>query len=147
MIDITLLARERLLDRCRHLLPVIGLAAAYAALAALPKTMPAAYVLPLGETGGASDANEGTVQFDRCTFGVVLMVQHAGDLAGAKATAALQQLRVAVQAVLVGWQPVPTTDLPLEFAGGALLSSADSAVIWRDDFSLQRLRVAAHQAT
>jgi hypothetical protein len=145
VIDVTFMARERLLNAARHVLPVIGLVAAFSALEDLPKTMPAAYLVPLGEQPEPSDALQGTVQIVRATFGVVLLVKHAGDASGAKATQALQDLRLMVQATLLGWQPVPATDMFVEFAGGGLLALDNGAVVWRDDFSVRRLMAAAPQ--
>lgn len=137
MIDITLAACDRLKSDLSDRFAVIGNVADFEAIAGLPRALPAAYVLPLAEAAELSQAIGESVQVHDCTFGVTLIVRHAGDAAGARAIDALGPLRDAVQESLVGWIPDGCMSM-VAFGQGSLLDFADGATVWRDDFSVRR---------
>lgn len=137
MIDITLAACDRLKADLADRFALIGNVADFEAVAGLPRVLPAAYVLPLSESAELSQTVGESCQVHDCTFGVTLIVRHARDAAGARATDALGPLREAVQACLVGWIPDGCMSM-VAFGQGSLLDFADGATVWRDDFSVRR---------
>lgn len=138
MIDISFSAVDRLVSTCGTLFAHIGNLADFAALSDVPRSVPAAYVIPLGETAEPLDLVGVSAQTHTATLGVVFIVRHAGDATGSKATLALQTLRNAVHNALVGWVPSVNEDA-LQFASGTLIELMDGgAVAWRDDFTISR---------
>jgi hypothetical protein len=138
VIDVTLAACDRLAGALSSRFAVIGNVADFEAIAGLPRALPAAYVLPLIETAGPQTAMGESVQEHECTFGVTIVVRHAGDASGARAVNALGPLRDAVSGVLTGWQPPDCMSL-VAFVSGQLVDFQDGATIWRDDFAVKRL--------
>jgi hypothetical protein len=133
MID-TLLAR--LEANARPPLRQVEGAGEYAALTAPPPLarQPAAFVIPLTETGGPNNLAAGPVrQRIAQTFGVVLLLGNLRDARGQSAAAALVGVQQAVRAALIGFQPTADHD-PIEFRRGQLIDIAEGALAWQDEF-------------
>lgn len=138
MIDVAFAVVERLARLAGHQFAFVGSLADFAALADVPRSVPAAYVIPLEERAGDNEVVGASLQQHTAALGVLLIVRHAGDAGGGRATLALGPLREAVQAALVGWTP-PGCHAPLAFAGGQLDELMDGgAVAWRDNFTATR---------
>lgn len=107
----------------------------------LPPHAPAAYVLPLGLSGGAADAGAGAfTQMVAETVGVVLFFD-AHDRTGARALARLQPFRDEVIAALCGWAPEGALGV-FQFSRGALLSIARGRLAYQLDFQVNdQLRI------
>lgn len=142
MIELSFAFTERLISHAPDgMFRIVGTVAAFAALEALPRTMPAAYIVPLAHEAGGNDALGSVAQLQTLTLGVVLMVKHAGDASGEKATLQLQTLRDLVAKAFIGWRP-PGADTFAQFIGGSLQETDAGTVVWRDDFTVQRMAVA-----
>lgn len=136
MIDLTIAAAARLQAQASGF-AVIGTAADFEAVANLPRSVPAAYVLPLAEQADPSELIGRSAQKHLCSLGVLLIVRHAGDASGGAAASRLQTLREAVQAALVGWQPAADCG-SIGFASGELVDFRDGATVWQDTFTTER---------
>lgn len=138
MIDVSFAIVERLAATLSERFAFIGSVADFAALADVPRSLPAAYVIPLDESADQNGVYGASVQEHRARVGVLIVLRHAGDATGARATLALGPLREAVQAALVGWT-APGCHAPLAFASGSLAELLDGgALAWRDDFIASR---------
>lgn len=138
MIDCTIAVAERLRTHAGESFASVGLLASFAALDGLPRTTPAAYVLPLRIDAEDNSVITGVTQTLTLTFGVLLLARHAGDASGAKATEQLEALRSAAAAALVAWTPEGCLE-PIQFAGGEIVQADAGLVVWRDDFVVTRL--------
>lgn len=114
---------------------VEGAAALEAAMRAKPTAMPAAYVIPLRESGNRSPTYSRTRQRVATTFGVVYALANVADAKGAAAQADLTTLRGQTFGSLLGWSPTGAD--PLEFDSGALLALKDGVLWWQDAFRTQ----------
>lgn len=137
MIDISILAADRLRTLAGSQFALVGTVADFAALADLPRSAPAAYVLPVGEVAEPTEMISRSSQRHQCTFAVLLIVRHAGDAGGGKGAAALQALRTTVQTALVNWTPASDTSA-VQFRSGQLAEFIDGTTIWQDDFGVDR---------
>jgi hypothetical protein len=138
MIDVSFAAADRLRAQLASQFAFIGSVADFAALGDVPRTVPAAYVIPLDEQAEPNNLIGLNGQTHTATIGVVLIVRYAGDASGAKATMALGALRQDVMDTLVGWAPTALDDT-VQFSSGTLVELMDGgAVAWRDDFTLRR---------
>lgn len=150
MIGLTVDIAERLRQQAQTQtqFALIGTVADLAALADMPRVMPALYVVPLAESAEAPDTIGATSQqLHTAVFGLQYVVRHAGDASGAKATEALAALRETVQAALVGWRPPGCIDY-LQFQRGELVDLMDGGVIaWRDDFAVSKTVQRANALT
>lgn len=146
MIDVALAAAARLQTHAADVFRVVGTVADFEALAGMPRSVPAAYVLPLSEHASRNgQVTPGTMQLHRCTIGVLLFAHHAGDASGAKSVTALHDLRQAVQAALVGWC-ADAASKPTVFAGGELVDATAGTSLWRDDFEVERVVIRPQSA-
>lgn len=137
MIDICIAAADRLRTQAGSSFTQIGMAAELNALADLPRTAPAAFLIPVGEQATPTELLKKSAQRHTCVFDVLLIVRHAGDASGTRSSAALQALRADVQDALVNWQPA--TDCgPVQFANGSLADLVDGTTIWQDQFTFDR---------
>lgn len=114
---------------------VEGAAALEAAMRAKPAALPAAYVIPLRESGSRSPTWSRTRQKVATTFGVVYALANVADHKGAAAQADLETLRGKAFASLLGWSPSGAD--PLEFDTGALIALRDGVLWWQDAFRTQ----------
>ena len=138
MIDVSFAAADRPRAQLASQFAFIGSVADFAALGDVPRTVPAAYVIPLDERAVPNNTIGLNSQTHTATVGVVLIVRYAGDASGTKATLALGPLRQAVQNALVGWSPTALDDA-MQFSSGSLAEFMEGgAVAWRDDFTLRR---------
>ena len=97
--------------------------------------VPAAFVIPLGESAERSATTLVTRQRITHNVGVVLAVSNRRDAAGAAALSELAPLRLALRAALVGWAPDAAEGEPLQFERGRLLRLAgDGRLWWMDEF-------------
>lgn len=116
------------------LVKVSGAADFAAAGADLKNSLPAAYVLPLAEKADASPLADAVLQRVGSRFGVVVAVSNLRDPRGENAHGALEPLRQAVIAALLGWPPSDAHE-PVEFAAGRILSFTDGVLWWQDEFT------------
>ncbi len=118
-------------DRIRAQVPDLRKVAGAAGFAAARedlKALPAAYVLPLGDSARPNTLAGGISQQVVERFGVILAAGNARDARGDAANAALEGLRGAVLQALLGYQPAAEYD-PVQYGGGRLLM-LDAGVIW-----------------
>lgn len=100
----------------------------------LPKAMPAAWVLPIGEDAEpAADMAGGFRQRVAETVGIVLVHRVAGDATGKKARLAIDNLADEVKQSLIAWAPVDGID-PFEYRRARLLAMNAGAVFLQLDF-------------
>jgi hypothetical protein len=100
----------------------------------LPKAMPAAWVLPIGEDAEpAADMAGGFRQRVAETVGVVLVHRVAGDATGKKSRLAVDLLADEVKTALIAWAPVDGID-PFEYRRARLLAMNAGAVFLQVDF-------------
>lgn len=138
MIDIAIAAAARLQDSTGDLFRIVGTVADYESLSGMPRSVPAAYVLPLAEQADRNAlVGPGSLQLHHCRLGVILFTHHAGDASGAKGVSALHDLREAVCGALVGWTPDISTCRPAAFVGGELIDAAAGTTVWRDEFEVE----------
>lgn len=120
-------------SRLADLVPAFGGRVLSALSGAVPAAYPAAYVLPLSEqlVDVSVDMDHALIE---ARAGVEIMVKHAAQTAsGGPAGEALEDLREATAAALVGWRPDPSAG-PMSLAAGKLVSLADGIAIWRDEY-------------
>lgn len=119
--------------------PALANRAVSALVADIPVAYPAALVMPLSERLHDADM-AGKTHMVEARIGVELMVKHGRQsLSGGPAQDALETLRDAVSAALVGWQPDPGSG-PLAFAGGGMVSFEAGLAVWRDEFEFHFFR-------
>lgn len=111
---------------------------------ALPQTMPAAFVIPLGLQGGRADAATGLFRQSYVEVAaVVLFVAAAGDATGALALPELGELIDDVVPRICGWAPANAVGV-FELRRGALVALNAGAVIYQLEFGLNnQLRIDA----
>ncbi|MBP9800650.1 MAG: hypothetical protein KBD39_11105 [Sterolibacterium sp.] len=109
---------------------VAGAAEFQAAANAHPLAGPAAYVMLLGESPGASPLANAMLQRVEVSIGIALAVRNVADSTGAAAGDALDDLRAAMTAALLGW--TPTDAEPLYRGQGQLLAFKDGWLWWQD---------------
>jgi hypothetical protein len=98
-------------------------------------TLPAAYVLPLGESGEEPDMMENTyMQHVAAQFGVVIAVRDLTDAQGDAALEALRPISKEVDDALVNWSPDGDELDPIGYAGGQLIGFRDQVIFWQKDF-------------
>ncbi len=137
MIDLVLAVRQRISDQAGALFTRVGAVAEFEAIAALPRSTPCAFVLPVSERALPSDVIGAQFQLHDCDLQVTYITRHAGDASGAAAADALTPLRQAVAAAIVGWNP-PDCVGRIQFVQGSLVEFIDNATVWQDDFTVQR---------
>lgn len=99
--------------------------------------LPAAFVLPLAESGADIDVLSSTYQRVLQTFGVVHGTSNRRDAAGGAALDDLHALRLALRTALVGWVPDAANGEAVSFTGGRLLRlDGDARLWWMDEFEL-----------
>ncbi len=114
------------------LLKAVGGAAQFQnAAESLPKSTPAAFVIPLEENPSGSAMGDMVIQRVAVTFGVILVVRNLSDAKGVAARQDMEALRAAVKAALLGWQPTADYD-PLERGRSGLLAFKDMHMWWQD---------------
>ncbi|MCX7257997.1 MAG: hypothetical protein NTZ64_15120 [Polaromonas sp.] len=99
--------------------------------------MPAAFVLPLAESGRDMGLLSQTGDCVTQAFGVLHCVSNRRDAQGGAALADLKAHRLALRQALVGWVPDATTGEPVRFTDGRLLRlDGDGRLWWIDQFEL-----------
>ena len=99
--------------------------------------MPAAFVLPLAETGRDTRLLGITEQRITQSFGVLHVLSNRRDAPGSAALADLTTHRAALRTALVGWVPDASTGEPVLFTGGRLMRlDGDGRLWWIDEFEL-----------
>jgi len=130
-------ARDRLAAALSPV-PVAGAADLAALLGGAIRATPAAWVVPLAESGGANELIGALHQQLTVTVGVVVACRNVADATGDAAIAELTDLRRAVREALLNWTPA---DLPggepFRFLRGGLLSFANAIVWWQDQFQVR----------
>lgn len=127
--------RDRLRNQAMPPLKLVDGAAALAALKVAPpkELQPAAYVLPVSDSGSPNRRVNRTVQELATIFGVVLVLGSARDPRGADATDEIEAVRAPVRAALLGWQPTGD-DSPIVFLSGRLTLVRDGTLWWLDEW-------------
>ena len=98
---------------------------------------PAAYVIPLSETGRELPHTGDLDQHITLLFGVLIVLDTARSAQGLDVLIELQAKRGEVRQALVGWVPDADTGEPVTFAGGELVQFAgDGRLWWSDEFVL-----------
>lgn len=99
--------------------------------------MPAAFVLPLAESGRDAALVGITAQRVTLAFGVLHVLSNRRDAQGGAALGDLHAHRQALKRALVGWVPDAATGEPVLFTGGRLLRlDGDGRLWWIDEFEL-----------
>lgn len=108
---------------------------------ALPQQTPAAYVLPLGLTGGRESAAAGMyVQEISEAVGVVLTIR-SHDRTGQKALATARTLIMAISSALAGWAPDDQTGV-FRLRQGRIVDMSAGTFVYQIDFSItDQLRI------
>ena len=99
--------------------------------------MPAAFVLPLAESGRDTGLVGSTGERIVQSFGVLHCVSNRRDAQGGAALDDLKTHRLNLRQALVGWVPDAATGEPVLFSGGRLLRlDGDGRLWWIDEFEL-----------
>jgi hypothetical protein len=99
--------------------------------------MPAAFVLPLAESGTDMGMVSSTDERIAQAFGVVHCLSNRRDAQGAAALDDLKVHRLNLRTALVGWVPDDATGEPITFTAGRLLRlDGDGRLWWIDEFQL-----------
>jgi hypothetical protein len=131
---------DEIVGRLKEAAPMLRLvqgAAEYAALKAPPPTnyLPAAYVIPLRDSAGPSPLVNAVRQQIHAEVGIIIMCGAATpDPRGGGEVIAIEAVRQAVRAALLGWKIDPEHD-PLQAAGGDLVGFDGATVTWQDAYS------------
>lgn len=100
----------------------------------LPQRFPHAFVLPVGDDAEPNLIATGAVrQRVTETIAVLLVHKHAGEKTGGRVRAALEPLKQAVRAALMGWVPDPDYT-PFELVRARLVGLAGGAAFLQLDF-------------
>lgn len=107
----------------------------------LPATTPAAFVIPLGLDAGRAESSAGTHrQMLYLQWGVLLVVDYAGDVTGAETMPEVGTIAAAIRAALAGFQP--GSDGVLELKRERLVKLSAGAAFYQLDFSVdEQLRI------
>lgn len=97
---------------------------------------PAAYLVPLSESGGDNSISSDAIQELNVSFAVILVVSNRRDATGAAAVADLESFRALVRDALRGWSPDADTCGPVLFSSGRVLLFDDGLLWWTDEFQL-----------
>jgi hypothetical protein len=118
--------------------PVAGAAALAGVMEGSIRSAPAAWLVPLAESGGANELIGALHQQLTVTVSVLLAVRNVSDAQGDAALGELATLRRTVRDSLLNWTPA---DLPggepFRFLRGGLLSFANAIVWWQDQFQVR----------
>ena len=116
----------------------IGGAADFDAALAGNAVLPAAYVIPLGDSANWLGTTDVYDEAENIDFGVVIGVTNARDARGAAAQTTLAPVRLQVRKALSGWTPDDTTGEPVRKTTGRLLRlDGDGRLWWMDRFRLK----------
>lgn len=112
---------------------IVGGAAGIAAAAKALAAAPAAFVVE--ETDSAGDNNIANDVHQRVTvnLGVFLAVPNAQDSSGEAGGGALEILRLALRAALLGWSPAAGID-PITYVSGVLFRFEPGLLWWRENW-------------
>lgn len=121
--------------RCVPPLKAVEGAVSFAALGDNPPKhrQPMAWVIPIGDSGGANRVATGVIQRVTDRVGVVLALGNLADRRGAAASQTVETVKESVRTALAGWQP--TADhTALIFRQGRALRLDNGVVWWLDEF-------------
>jgi hypothetical protein len=95
---------------------------------------PAVFVVELGDDAGDNERASGRViQRVESQIGVVIAMQDIGRLRGERGQDALEDLRAAIRAALLAWEPEAGAE-PMIFAQGRLLEWNEFSLWWQDAY-------------
>lgn len=138
MIPISPIAEKLAASGCQRVLGVLE----YSALENAPAQLPAHFVVPRQETAGPNRFAGGQMVDQRVTAEFqVIIVTHAQAARSELPSEELKALVDKVKGALIGWT-IPGTELPVEYAGGQLLSAGGREAVWSC-----RFRTAYHERT
>lgn len=95
--------------------------------------VPAAYVIPMGETPGEQQDMNGYEQGVEVSFAVVVFLDNASDEAGQAAVTQLAAIQKQIFKALLGWDP-PNYDA-IEYSGGSLVDLDRSRFVYQFEFT------------
>lgn len=127
-----------IIDRIRDEVPALKLVGGAAqferALGGLT-ALPAAFILPAAEAAEPSPFMDQLVQQQvGAEFSVLVAARNLADDEGAAAVEALEPVRVAIRAALLGWPPTDEHD-SCEFRAGELVAFDNGVLWWQDRYS------------
>lgn len=108
---------------------IIEGAASLAAIKDSPPQCPAAYVLIKEEASAENTRLNGVLQRTELDVAVVLFADNVSDATGAAAMADIDNLKRAVKARLIGWQPASAQE-PMTNVGGSLARARGGLIVW-----------------
>ena len=115
----------------------VGVAADLFAAATGVVPTPAAFVLPLADSGVDMGMLSATGEKIVQMFGVVHCINNRRDGKGGASLDDLKTLRLALRAALVGWVPDASNGEAVTFSSGRLLNlDGDGRLWWQDEFEL-----------
>lgn len=133
MSDVAPLIRTRLENEVTALKEVCG-ALDFSAIKGSAVKFPAAFIFLQGDSASANNiAVGGHRQKLTGEIAVVLVLKSANDRSGEKASDELEELRSAVRAALVGWEPGNGFE-PLSLKRGRLLGFSKGVAFWQDTY-------------
>ena len=116
----------------------IGGAADFDAALASNVVLPAAYVIPLGDSADWLEHTGSYDEAEQLDFGVVIGVSNLKDTRGEAAQLTLAPVRIQVRQALAGWAPDDNTGEPIRKVSGRLLRlDGDGRLWWMDRFQLK----------
>lgn len=130
---------EALRDRAKSFRGRVAGAAEFQALNANTKMiLPAAYVVPTGDTARPQESQTDYYQIVNEGFAVVVVLDNRSDLRGqAAAFDAVDQIRREIFLAILGWEPDDDTH-PIEYEGGQVVEMNRAALYYQFDFTAQR---------
>lgn len=100
--------------------------------------LPAAYVIPTGDTAGQQESQTDYYQQVREGFAVVVVLDNRRDLRGQTAAFdAVDTIRREIFRALLGWEPDENTH-PIEYDGGQVVEMNRAALYYQFDFTAMR---------
>lgn len=100
--------------------------------------LPAAYVIPTGDTVGAQESQTDYYQVVNEGFAVVVVLDNRRDLRGQKAAFdAVDSIRAELFAAILGWEPDDDTH-PISYDGGQVVEMNRAALYYQFDFTAER---------
>lgn len=114
-------------------LKTVGGSVEFAGIETAPKQYPAAYVLPSADKSGPNALCNGVEQHSVLRFSVAVCVQNVKGPDGEAGLAALKTVRAAIDAALLGWEPLAGYDT-ITHDSGRLLKIGNGALWWMDEY-------------
>lgn len=98
--------------------------------------LPAAYVLPLEETAGEPESLNGYRQAVESRFAVLVAIDNRADQRGQAAADQVADLRAAIFAAILNWQPFGDQGGEVQYQGGRFLAMDRARFWWQFEFTV-----------